>query len=150
MNEGLDNMIDELMDHYQAEQYMRNNNNQRLNVHQKFEAVAERVIAAVIAELTLYRDESSLPLQNAEGSLSCPLKWWKNIEIKYRMISKLALRVLSIPATSAPSEQVFSVAGLTIAMDRSRLAPQTANKLIFLHDAIPAITRFEESQHNGV
>jgi hypothetical protein len=44
----------------------------------------------------------------------------------------------------------FSVAGLTIAKDWSRLAPQKANKLIFLHDAIPAMRRFEESQHDGV
>jgi hypothetical protein len=77
MNEGLDDMFDELMDHYQAEQHMRNNNNNNwLNVHQQFEAVAERVIDAIIAELTLYRDEQSLPLQNAEGSFSCQLKWW--------------------------------------------------------------------------
>jgi hypothetical protein len=65
------------------------------------------------------------------------------------MISKLALRVLCIPATSAPSERVFSVAGLTIAKDRARLAPQTANELIFLHDAIPALKRFEESRRDG-
>jgi len=61
------------------------------------------------------------------------------------MLSQLALRILCIPATSAPSERVFSVAGLTIAKDRARLAPQTANELIFLHDALPALKKFEES-----
>ena len=67
MNEGLDNMFDELMDHYQADQQRRNcnNNNKWLNVHQQFEAVAERVIDVVIAELTMYRDEPSLPLQKS-------------------------------------------------------------------------------------
>jgi hypothetical protein len=34
---------------------------------------------------------------------------------------------------------------LTIAKDRAKLAPQTANELIFLHDAVPALKRFEES-----
>jgi hypothetical protein len=58
------------------------------------------------------------------------------------MISKLALRVLCIPA-------VFSVAGLTIAKDHARLAPQTANELIFLHDAIPALKRFEALRLGG-
>jgi hypothetical protein len=151
MNEAVENMFDELNDLYQAEQQRRNNYNHHhhLNVQQQFEAVAERVIDAAIAELTLYRDEPSLPLQNADGSFSCPLKWWKNNEGKYKMISKLALRVLCIPATSAPSERVFSVAGLTIAKDRARLAPQTANELIFLHDAIPALKRFEESRRDG-
>ncbi len=141
-----------LNDLYQAEQQRRNNYNHHhhLNVQQQFEAVAERVIDAAIAELTLYRDEPSLPLQNADGSFSCSLKWWKNNEGKYKMISKLALRVLCIPATSAPSERVFSVAGLTIVKDHARLAPQTANELIFLHDAIPALKRFEESRRDGL
>jgi hypothetical protein len=52
----------------------------------------------------------------------------------------LASQILSIPATSASSEQVFSTAGLTI-KDRARLAPQTAKELIFLHDVVPAIGR---------
>ncbi len=32
---------------------------------------------------------------------------------------------------AAPSERVFSTAGLTISKDRARLASQTANELIF-------------------
>jgi hypothetical protein len=55
-------------------------------------------------------------------------------------------KILCIPATSAPSERVFSVAGLTIAKDRSNLAPHTAHELIFLQDAFPALRRFEESK----
>ena len=62
----------------------------------------------------------------------------------------MALRVLCIPATSAPSERVFSVAGLTIAKDQARLAPHTANELIFLHDALPAIKKYEESHAYNV
>ena len=62
------------------------------------------------------------------------------------MLSQVAIWTLCIPATSAPSEWVFSVAGLTIAKDRARLAPQMANELIFLHDAVPALQRYEESR----
>jgi hypothetical protein len=151
MNEAVENMFDELNDLYQAEQQRRNNNNHHhhWNVQQHFEAVAERVIDAAIAELTLYRDEPSLPLQNSDGSFSCPLRWWKNNKGKYKMISNLALCVLCIPATSAPSKWFFVVAGLRIAKDCARLAPQTANKLIFLHDAIPPLKMFEESRLGG-
>ena len=59
----------------------------------------------------------------------------------------LASRVLCIPATSAPSEHVYSVAGLTIAKDRARLASDTANELIFLHDALPGIQKYFEALH---
>ena len=57
------------------------------------------------------------------------------------MMSQLAIRILCIPATSAPAERVFSVAGLTIAKNRARLAPETANELIFLHEAVLAIEK---------
>jgi hypothetical protein len=41
--------------------------------------------------------------------------------------------------------KTFSVAGLTIAKDRARMAPQTANELIVLHDAIPTIRKYIQS-----
>jgi hypothetical protein len=59
------------------------------------------------------------------------LTWWKYYEHKYKLLSILAARLLCIPVTSAPSECAFSVAGLTIAKDRARLASDTANELIF-------------------
>jgi hypothetical protein len=58
----------------------------------------------------------------------------------------LASRVLCIPATSAPSEHVFSTAGLTIAKDQARLASKAANELFFLHDALPAFWKFHEAE----
>ena len=85
-------------------------------------------------------------MQEHDGKFTCPLLWWKNNEKKYKIVSKLAIHLRCIPATSAPAECVFSVAVLTIAKDRSRLALNTAHELIFLHDAIPALRRFEESK----
>jgi len=144
IEEAVDNyFFDELKDVYRAER-LRNNNDENANENE-FQRRADRVIEAVMAEVTLFQDEPSLPLQDDDGKFSCPLQWWKYNQQKYKVIAKLAIRLLCIPATSAPSERVFSVAGLTIAKDRSRLAPHTAHELIFLHDAIPALRRFEES-----
>jgi hypothetical protein len=37
------------------------------------------------------------------------------------MLAKVAMQILVIPATSAPSERVFSVAGITIENDQASL-----------------------------
>ena len=105
------------------------------------------VAATVDAELTLYKQEPMLQLRKEDGTFNCPLTWWKYNERKYKLLSILAARLLCIPATSAPSERVFSVAGLTIAKDRARLASDTANELIFLHDALPGIQQYFEQLH---
>jgi hypothetical protein len=132
-------IFDELDNNYQEEIRNRVNNNNNFDD-------ALPTINAVDAEITLYRHEPSIRLKNDDGTFTCPLTWWKFNDRKYRLLSKLAARVLCIPATSAPSERVFSTAGLTIAKDRARLASHTANELVFLHDALPAIRRFAESQ----
>jgi len=62
-------------------------------------------------------------------------------------LSILASQLLSIPATSAPSECVFSVAGLPISKDRAWLASDVANELVFLHDALPGVQKYYEAQN---
>jgi hypothetical protein len=145
---AIDNMFDELNAHYIEEQERINNiNNNQNNALEVIDPIdAQRIIDSVDAELVLYKQEPSVPLQDHDGKFSCPLAWWYTNQRKYKMLSQVAIRTLCIPATSAPSERVFSVAGLTIAKDRARLAPQTANELIFLHDAVPALQRYEESR----
>jgi len=58
---------------------------------------------------------------------NCPLIWRKYNERKYKLFIILAAQLLSIPATSAPSDHIFSVAGLTISKDRARIASDVAN-----------------------
>ena len=67
----------ELKDVYRAKR-LRNNNTDENDNDNQFERRAERVIDVVRAEVTLFRDEPSLPLQDDDGKLSCPLQWWKN------------------------------------------------------------------------
>ena len=43
------------------------------------------------------------------------------------------LSALAVPATSAPTERVFSIAGLVLQVKRSNLAPNKVNKVVFVH-----------------
>lgn len=55
-------------------------------------------------------------------------------EDRYPILSSLAKCALAVPATSAPAERVFSVAGNIINAKRSTLNPYKLNYLIFIHD----------------
>jgi hypothetical protein len=106
----------------------------------------EDAVIRVDAELLPYKREQHLPLQKDDGSFSNPSDWWRLKQQQYPLLANIVLRVLAIPATSAPSERVFSTAGITIAKERSRLDPHNVGELgelIFLHDILPAIQKYE-------
>lgn len=103
------------------------------------------VMNRIDAELLLYKREQHLPLRKADGGFNNPLDWWRVKHQQYPILAALALKVLAIPATSAPSERVFSVAGITISKERAKLDPANAGELIFLHDARPALKRYQDS-----
>lgn len=128
-------MFDELNEHFR--------NQQQQQVNEPTNAAGVALDEAIDAELTLYKGEPSISLKDHEGNYRNPLFWWSVHQRKYKYLSILASRLLCIPATSAPSERVFSAAGLTITKDRARLASDTANELIFLHEVLPSIEKIE-------
>lgn len=63
----------------------------------------------------------------------CPLLWWKNNRRRYESLSVLAMKYLTIPATSVPSERVFSCCGNVVTDKRSRLSSDNVSSLVFLN-----------------
>ena len=61
-----------------------------------------------------------------------PLMWWKLNEPRFPLLSRVAKMNLSIPATSVPSERVFSTAGDILTAQRANLKPSHLDKLLFL------------------
>lgn len=61
-----------------------------------------------------------------------PLKWWKELGINYPALSKVAKKYLLVPATSSPSERVFSCSGNIVTCYRASLKPETVDRLVFL------------------
>ena len=64
----------------------------------------------------------------------CPIKWWNKEGSKdFPNLFQAAKKYLSMPATSVPSERVFSNAGNILNKRRSRLDKNVANMLVTLH-----------------
>lgn len=61
------------------------------------------------------------------------MNWWKTHAIDYPYLSKFALQVHAIPASSAASERAFSLAGNVITAKRNRIGPKSVDSLLFLH-----------------
>ncbi|XP_062566541.1 E3 SUMO-protein ligase ZBED1-like [Saccostrea cucullata] len=63
---------------------------------------------------------------------SNPLVWWKENAKNFPVLSVIAKQYLCIPATSVPSERVFSTAGDIVTAQRASLKPKHVDMLIFL------------------
>jgi hypothetical protein len=61
-----------------------------------------------------------------------PLKWWNINKSGFPVLSQLAQKYLSIPATSVPSERLFLDAGNYISAKRTQLSPDLVNQVLFL------------------
>lgn len=81
----------------------------------------------IMQEVDQYLKEPNAPRE------SSPLLWWKANQQHFPLTTKLAKKYLGIPATSTPSERVFSTAGLTVTRLRSCLTPDHVNMLVFLN-----------------
>ena len=79
-------------------------------------------------EMTGYSSE--LKVSHARN----PVAWWQERLGIYPILTRVALRHLMIPATSVPSERVFSTAGAIVNKKRATLHSDNVNMLIFLHD----------------
>lgn len=83
--------------------------------------------ASVLQEVKMYMGEPP-----AKRSVD-PLQWWSlNLE-RFPRLALLAKKYLCIPATSTPSERVFSTAGLVVDKRRSALTPAIIDAIVFLN-----------------
>ena len=61
-----------------------------------------------------------------------PLIWWGQNRPVYPPLSVLVKKYLCIPATSSPSERLFSTGGNIVTCQRASLNPEHADRLVFL------------------
>ena len=91
-------------------------------------------------ELRRFRIEKQLNWSIKLPSQS--LDWWREHQKSFPHLAILAKSYLAIPATSAPSERIFSTASIIGSKRRANLQPQKLEKLIFLNKNIKRAEKY--------
>ena len=89
------------------------------------------------AEIKSYLSVPELAFVGPNGGHNSPLDWWRMNETAFPRLAKLARLHLAVPATSAPSERIFSRAALTITKKRNRMDPENASRQMFVQSNLP-------------
>ena len=77
-------------------------------------------------EVEEYLKEDKIPFNQ------CPFNWWLNKKDKYPILAKMARIHLAIPATSTPSERLFSDAGNLLSAKRTKINSELFKSIMFL------------------
>ena len=91
----------------------------------KEETIEQNTRDLVDVEVSRYMAETTPP-----GIDLNPLEWWRDRRGVYPILSTLAMRYLCVPATSVPSERVFSTAGNIVS---NKISQTNVNMLLFLN-----------------
>ena len=88
-----------------------------------------------------------LPIPSMESN---SLEWWNVHKERLPIMYNLARKILAIPATSAPSERIFSIASRLFGKLRNNLSPDAVSDIIFLRDAMALYGDFHETYGTGL
>lgn len=89
----------------------------------------KEVVPPLKSELSAYLDEGIYNPNSNTDSFSA-LEWWRNNNMKYKILSKMTLDILAIPISTVTSESTFSAGGRVIDEFRSRLNEESIEALI--------------------
>jgi hAT family C-terminal dimerisation region len=72
-----------------------------------------------------------------------PINWWNLLKSRYPLLSSVAIKVLSIPATSAASERNWSTYNFIHSKLRNRMTIDRAEKLVYIYWNIRILRKLE-------
>ncbi len=73
-------------------------------------------------------------MYDADDAFNDPLKWWKENCAEYLYVANIAHKYLAIPATSAPSERVWSHLARIVSLRRAHLSDDLVGRMMYLKE----------------
>ncbi len=64
----------------------------------------------------------------------CPLFGWKSSAHQFKNFERLAVKYLAIPATSAPSERIWSQASRVLTVKQSRMSEKVTSAIMYCRE----------------
>ena len=99
-----------------------------------FKAEIQRVLLLRHCSSRTHEDqEEKETTEEEESPIEDPLKYWVENEAKYEtLLPMIAQDILCIPATSTPSERLFSASGLLASGVMSNISPDNLEKRVLI------------------
>ncbi|KAE8704610.1 hypothetical protein F3Y22_tig00110450pilonHSYRG00968 [Hibiscus syriacus] len=101
-----------------------------------------------VSELNTYLEEGVLI--GEPGVYFDALGWWKENNLKFNNLSKMATNILAIPVTIVASESAFSAGGRVIDPHRSSLGTKMADMLVCGADWYRQYYGLEKNKNEGI
>ncbi len=73
-------------------------------------------------------------MYDVNDAFNDPLKWWKESCANYPYVANISCKYLAIPATSAPSEQVWSRLARILSLRRAHLSDDLVGRMMFVKE----------------
>jgi hypothetical protein len=91
--------------------------------------------ANILCENEMYQhllgNDFKMKMQNSKTKVyNCPLDWWKTSAHRFKNFERLAVKYLAIPATSAPSERIWSRAARVLTAKRNKLSEGVSSAIM--------------------
>lgn len=111
---------------YFTTHYANSSRDQTLATTSQSQNAVQNIFSAVYKQKNAVQDEIqnylSMPIETEDTDV---LLWWSNQKYHLPNLTQMAKDILSIPATSVPSEQAFSKSGNLITKKRCRLSDKS-------------------------
>ncbi|EXX53591.1 hypothetical protein RirG_242470 [Rhizophagus irregularis DAOM 197198w] len=119
-----------------------NDTNESITMGNFWKKKNAKITAPIKDEFQHYLNVTELPALEEYDSFS----WWFTNKNQYPILHQIAMKYLSIPATSVPSERLFSDAKNLITPQRTRLNSFLINQLMFLKRNRNYVDIFREAE----